>query len=61
MFGVRQYASGARFAARAGEEVVAVDNAHRAPSGVMEVTDASVSLPAGYADVVLHVFGLEDK
>ncbi|GFR47564.1 hypothetical protein Agub_g9289 [Astrephomene gubernaculifera] len=35
--GARGLVAPARFAARAAEEVVAVDNAHRAPSGVMEV------------------------
>lgn len=35
--GSRGYASAARYAARAGEEVIAVNNAHKAASTVMEV------------------------
>lgn len=38
--GSRGYASAARHAARAGEEVIAVSDAHKAASTVMEVRSA---------------------
>ena len=42
--GSRGYSSAARYAARAGEEVVAVSNAHKAGSTVMEVSNTQLDL-----------------
>lgn len=41
--GARSYVAPARWAARAAEEMTVVDNAHRAPSGVIEVPMNSVA------------------
>lgn len=42
--GSRGYSSAARYAARAGEDVIAVNNAHKAASTVMEVSTPGLDL-----------------